>query len=53
MRDGISLSNSIKTKPMILPSELSSLRIGEAFVKLPSGVVTKLFTKEFKYKNNL
>jgi type IV secretory pathway TraG/TraD family ATPase VirD4 len=53
MRDGISLSNSIKTKPMILPSELSSLRIGEAFVKLPSGTVSKVFTKEFKDKNNL
>ena len=47
MRDGISLSNSTKIKPIIIPSEFASLKTREAFVQLSRGKVSRVLAKEF------
>lgn len=35
IRDGVSLSQQNRTKPLVLPTEIANLRDLEAFVKLP------------------
>ena len=35
MRDGVSLSPQMRTKPLVLPSEVANLKDGEALLKLP------------------
>jgi type IV secretory pathway TraG/TraD family ATPase VirD4 len=49
MRDGISLSEVLKQRILILPTEISTLKDLECFVKLPEGLpVTKI---RMGYKN--
>ncbi len=51
MRDGVSTSKQTKTKPLILPSQISDLEDLQAYVKLPNGfpiTKTKLTFKKEK-----
>lgn len=49
MRDGVSLSQNTRTKSLILPTEIASLRDLEAYIKLPSSLpITKM---KMRYKD--
>jgi hypothetical protein len=48
MRDGVSLASQTRTKPLVLPSEIRTLKDCEAYIKLPWAFpVTKI---QMRYK---
>lgn len=49
IRDGVSLAQQTRTKPLILPTEVANLRDLEAFIKLPGS--TPPCKIRMKYKN--
>jgi type IV conjugative transfer system coupling protein TraD len=48
IRDGASLSQQTKTKPLVLPTEIASLPDLEAYIKLPATVPTGLVKMRYK-----
>ena len=47
MRDGVSLSQITKVKPLVMPTEISKLEDLEAYIQLPGVAITKM---KFTYK---
>jgi len=48
IRDGVSLSQQTKTKPLILPTEITALEDLEAFIKLPGDLPVGRLTMTYK-----
>jgi type IV secretory pathway TraG/TraD family ATPase VirD4 len=53
IRDGVSLSQQTKTKPLVLPTEIASLPDLEAYIKLPATVPTGRVKMRYKDVKNM